>query len=180
MGLREVIEASGQDWEGFCETNLPTILNAILEGDLSELVDISDGIDQGDIDDNPPAAGIPFLTQFADDMNNLKPVTWNSNQNNLDDPEFDTIPGWDVNLSGNRELRGVVAPSSPVARIICITDNNNRLRIRHEHNGANEANRFITPSQANYDLRRQETALIWYDGSASRWRIFGRRDLVGD
>ena len=45
------------------------------------------------------------------------------------------------------------------------------ILLAHEGVGSRAINRFITPNGNTYVLRPRETAFLWHDDEANRWRI---------
>ena len=90
------------------------------------------------------------------------------------DDETDLIR---INITSNRDITGIVAPSPGVNRVLGVTNLNNSnddLKFEHNDSGSLAANRFLLRDAADKTIKPNETAWFWYDHLSSRWRPFNR------
>jgi hypothetical protein len=103
---------------------------------------------------------------LSSDVDNWSPTGY--------DDETDLIR---INITSNRDISGIVAPSPGVNRVLGVTNlNNSNDDIKFEHNdsGSLAANRFLLRDAADKTIKPNETAWFWYDHLSSRWRPFNR------
>ena len=103
---------------------------------------------------------------LSSDVDNWSPAGY--------DDETDLIR---INITSNRDITGIVAPSPGVNRVLGVTNLNNSnddLKFEHNDSGSLAANRFLLRDAADKTIKPNETAWFWYDHLSSRWRPFNR------
>ncbi len=73
-----------------------------------------------------------------------------------------TITGFDIALADSAEVNEA---------IMIINVGSNDLVLADQSASSTAANRIISPTGANYTLNADESCLLWYDDTTSRWRI---------
>jgi hypothetical protein len=81
-----------------------------------------------------------------------------------------TLTGSNHDLTGIANGAGQEGVGGRLLRIINTSASGLDLDLRHEHADSVVANRFILPSDP-YPVAQNETAQLWYDIAALRWRL---------
>lgn len=109
-------------------------------------------------------------TQMNDAI--ISPTAIGTNQNNYNPTSFSTCNVVRQSLTTGCALTGLAARSAGQrVRIYNISTSANTLTLNHEDGASTADNRFICPNLANFALRAGGMALVWYDGTSTRWRV---------
>lgn len=112
------------------------------------------------------------LTGRWNDNNFVTPAQWTANQDNF---ALTTGKGiYRASTDASRDLTGIVAPAFVGDRIRLFNVGAFDIVLKHESASSTAANRFTLPGAADVTIGAGHCAVIWYDGTSSRWRLESR------
>lgn len=74
-----------------------------------------------------------------------------------------------LSTDASRDLTGIVAQAAGALRLICNVGAQN-LVLKHDATST-AANRFYCPGSGDYTLHANDSVVIFYDGTSTRWRV---------
>lgn len=115
--------------------------------------------------------GVGGSGAYCYDYDNLTPVSWSVNQNNIAQP-VPPSTGFRVLLpSGDVDLTGIIAPISGCAVFLFFNVSSFTVTVRHNSGLSSVGNRFICPDLTDYTIHAGSSMYIRYDYGLAAWHL---------
>lgn len=156
-----------------------TALTAPASGDLSPLVDVSDPTDA--------ASGTTKKTTLADLLKvvfasfalsgDISPAQITSNQDDYNPTDLATSSVLRLSTDASRNLTSIAGGADGRVLLILNVGSNNLVLKDDDGSTGTAANRFALSGDVT--LGGDQGAIVWYDSTSSRWRIFATSAALG-
>ena len=142
------------------------------------LVDDSGTLKKVDADDFLSAgSGLDVLETATLDGSIITPAQLLADQDDYNPTGFSTCQMIRQDINGDRVITGFVAPAAGVNRIFGINNlsGSSNIKFKNNDSGSVAANRLLIRDDGpDKSIHENETAILWYDHTSSRWRPYNR------
>lgn len=113
-----------------------------------------------------------YLRAFLDNSS-ITPGTLSGDENDFNPPGLANAPFVEVDGgAADRNITGLLAPTSRARRVGLVNvGTTNALVLQNQNASSAAANRFAIGTGIDLTLDPGDVATIWYDQTASRWRV---------
>lgn len=111
----------------------------------------------------------------------ISPPQITANQDNYNPTGLATATVLRLTTDASRNVTGIAAAggAAPLQRKTLINVGSQNLVLAHQSASSTAANRIISPTGADLTLAPNESAVLWYDATATRWYVVARSAAGG-
>lgn len=124
------------------------------------------------LNDNATFSEIVTLSKQLRLSGVLSPTQITGNQNNYAPTNISNNMVLRLSTDASRIITGIT--SGAAGRVLAVLNvGSNDLVLAHQSGSSTDTNRIIAPNAENFTLPGGTSAILYYDGTSSRWRIIG-------